>query len=65
MKKIKDKMINIGCRYTKVTFDNKNFRRFQYVSQGRTNDILWLSNEREFLPDKLEQRLEKEFKKVG
>lgn len=65
MKKIKDKWVTSSVRYTKVEFDNKNFKRFHYCYQGRTADILWLSNDREFLPDKLEKILEKEFKKVG
>jgi hypothetical protein len=42
-----------------------NFRRFYFGYKGRTAEILWLSNERKFIPDSLEKFLEKEFKKVG
>jgi hypothetical protein len=65
MKLVKDKMVNPRVRYTKVYFHNKNFRRFQYLSRGRTVDILWLSDDRNFIPEFLEQKLEKEFEKVG
>jgi len=65
MKKVKDKWVTSSVRYTKVEFHNKNFRRYHYVYKGRTTDILWLSDEREFLPESLEGKLEKEFQKVG
>lgn len=66
MKTIKDKIINSSVRYTKVEFHNKVFKRFHYNWKGTTVDILWLSHSREFLPQSLEQRLEKEFQeKVG
>lgn len=66
MKAIKDKIINSSVRYTKVEFHNKNFKRFHYTWKGKTVDILWLSADRNFIPEKLEQKLEEEFqKKVG
>jgi hypothetical protein len=65
MKTIKDKMITSSVRYTKVEFHNKNFKRFHYLWKGLTVDILWLSDDREFIPESLEQRLENEFEKVG
>ena len=65
MKKIKDKWFNSRIRYTKVEFDNKSFRRFHYYYNGRTVDVLWLSDDRSFLPEKIEEKLEKEFEKVG
>jgi hypothetical protein len=63
MKTIKDKMINSNVRYTKVEIHNKYFRRFHYNSKGRTVDILWLADDRSFLPELIEQKLEKEFSK--
>jgi hypothetical protein len=66
MKTLKDKMITSSVRYTKVEFHNKSFRRFHYCYRGRTTDILWLASDREFLPESLEHKLEKEFQeKVG
>lgn len=66
MRTIKDKMVTSSVRYTKVEFHNKYFRRFHYNSKGRTIHILWLDGDRSFLPESLEQKLEKEFsKKVG
>lgn len=65
MKTIKDKWVTSSVRYTKVEFHNKTFRRYHYIYKGRTSDILWLSTDREFLPESLEQKLEKEFQKVG
>jgi len=66
MKAIKDKWITSSVRYTKVEFHNKYFRRFHYCYKGRTADILWLASDREFLPESLEHKLEKEFQeKVG
>jgi len=69
MKSIKDKWITSGVRYTKVEFHNKTFRRYLYCYKGRTTDILWLASDRSFIPESLEQRLEKEFikeiEKVG
>ena len=49
MKVIKDKYVTNCARHTKVEFDNKNFRRFYFGYKGRTAEILWLSNEREFI----------------
>ena len=63
MKKIKDKWVTTSCRYTKVEFDSKNFKRFHYCHKGRTSDILWLDSDRLFLPESIEQKLEKEFQK--
>lgn len=65
MKTLKDKMITSSVRYTKCEFHNKIFRRFHYTSRGRTCDILWLADNRDFLPESLEHKLEKEFQKVG
>lgn len=66
MKTVKDKWITSSVRYTKVEFHNKHFRRFHYCYRGRTTDILWLASDREFLPESLEHKLEKEFQeKVG
>jgi hypothetical protein len=66
MKTLKDKMITSSVRYTKVEFHNKKFRRFHYSWKGQTVDILWLASDREFLPESLEHKLEKEFQeKVG
>lgn len=65
MKKIKDKWINSNVRYTKVELHNKNFRRYHYISKGKTANILWLSDDREFIPESIEKKLEKEFQKVG
>lgn len=61
MRTIKDKMVTSSVRYTKVEFHNKYFRRFHYIYKGRTVDILWLADDRSFLPESLEQKLEKEF----
>jgi hypothetical protein len=65
MIKIKDKMITSSVRYTKVEFHNKKFRRFHYNWKGQTMEILWLANDRSFIPESLEKILENEFKKVG
>ena len=65
MRVIKDRYVTNCSRHAKVEFDNKNFRRFYFGYKGRTAEILWLSNERKFIPDSLEKFLEKEFKKVG
>lgn len=63
MKKLKDKWISSSVRYTKVEFHNKNFRRYHYCYKGRTTDILWLASDGSFIPESIEQRLEKEFLK--
>ncbi len=63
MKSIKDKWITSSVRYTKVEFHNKTFRRYHYCYKGRTADILWLADDRSFLPESIEQKLEKEFSK--
>lgn len=65
MKTIKEKMVTSSVLYTKVEFHNKYFRRFQYQWKGKILDILWLSDDGNFIPESLEQRLENEFKKVG
>lgn len=65
MKIVKEKMISSSVKYTKVEFHNKIFRRFQYIWKGKTMDVLWLSSSREFIPEKLEEKLEEEFQKVG
>lgn len=65
MKELKDRWVTSSVRYTKVEFHNKIFRRFHFCYKGKTVDILWLADNREFLPEKLEEKLEKEFQKVG
>lgn len=66
MKAIEDKIINSSVRYTKVSIDDKKFKRFHYTWRGKTVDILWLAPNSEFLSDSLEKKLEMEFqKKVG
>jgi hypothetical protein len=66
MEIIKDKWIATKARYCKVKYHNKHFRRFHYVSMGRSVDVLWLASDRSFLPETLEKVLESEFqKKVG
>jgi hypothetical protein len=63
MKPVKDRWITQSVRYTKVEFHNKIFRRYHYCYKGRTTDILWLSSDRSFLPESLENKLENEFQK--
>lgn len=65
MKIVKEKMISSSVKYTKVEHHNKIFRRFHYTWKGETMDVLWLSADRDFIPEKLEQKLEEEFQKVG
>ena len=65
MKVVKEKMITSSVIYTKVEFHSKVFRRFQYFWKGKSLDVLWLSSDRSLLPEKLEEKLENEFQKVG
>lgn len=65
MKKLQDKWVKPVVRYTKVEFDNKKFRRFEYILKDKTSSVLWLDSNRSFIPEFLELKLEKEFEKVG
>lgn len=61
MKLLKDKWTTPYVRYTKVEFQNKCFRRYHFIKMGRSIDVLWLASDREFLPEVVEKKLEKEF----
>lgn len=65
MRVIKEKMITSSVSYTKVEFHSKVFRRFQFLWKGKTLEILWLDAERDLIPERLEEKLENEYKKVG
>lgn len=65
MKIVKQKMITSSVKYSKVEFHNKHFKRFQYQWKGQVLDILWLTDNGNFIPESFEDKLEKEFKKVG
>lgn len=65
MKVIKEKMITSSVIYTKVEFHSKIFRRFQFLWKGQILETLWLDSERDLIPERLEEKLENEFKKVG
>lgn len=60
---LKDTWRAQSVRYTKVEFHNKKFRRYYFCSGGRKVDVLWLASDRTFLPEFLEEKLEKEFQK--
>jgi len=63
MEVIKDTMVSSSVRYTKVLYQHKRFRRFQYYWKGKELETLWLTDISDWLPDFLEDKLEEVFKK--